>query len=56
MDLALVSPQAAAISPLVIADRLISLAQDADRAGYKDAATRLVGLMYAVLDSPAVRH
>ena len=38
------------ISPLVLADRLISLAQDADRAGYLDSATRLLGLAYAVFD------
>jgi len=38
------------ISPLVLADRLIRLAQDADRAGFADSANRLVGLAYAVLD------
>jgi hypothetical protein len=40
----------APISPLVLADRLISLAQDADRAGFSDSANRLVGLAYAVLE------
>ena len=45
------------ISPLMLADRLISLAQDADRAGYSDAASRLVGLVYSVLDgSHVLRH
>ena len=38
------------VSPLVLADRLISLAQDADRAGYPQSATRLLGLAYAVFD------
>ncbi len=37
-------------SPLVLADRLISLAQEADRAGYPTSASRLIGLVYAVLD------
>ena len=44
-------------SPLVLADRLITLAQDADRAGYKDSATRLIGLAYAVFDEqPRARN
>ncbi len=38
------------VSPLVLADRLISLAQDADRAGYAQSASRLLGLAYAVFD------
>lgn len=37
-------------SPLVLADRLISLAQEADRAGLTASASRLIGLVYAVLD------
>ena len=37
-------------SPLVLADRLLTLAQDADRAGYRDAASDLLGLMFSVLD------
>ncbi len=40
----------APVSPLILADRLISLAQDADRAGYAQSATRLLGLAYAVFD------
>ena len=45
------------ISPLVLADRLITLAQDADRAGYQDSATRLIGLAYAVFDEqPRARN
>ncbi len=39
-----------AVSPLMLADRLISLAQDADRAGYLDSASQLVGLAFAVFD------
>ncbi len=38
------------VSPLVLADRLISLAQEADRAGYARSATHLLGLAYAVFD------
>ncbi len=38
------------VSPLVLADRLISLAQDADRAGYAASARRLVGIALAVFD------
>ena len=38
------------VSPLVLADRLITLAQDADRAGYRDAASHLVSLCYSVLE------
>ncbi len=38
------------VSPLMLADRLISLAEDADRAGHPQAATTLIGLAYTVLD------
>ena len=48
--------RAAAISPLMLADRLLSLAQEADRAGYVAAASNLVGLAHAVFDeTPAPR-
>lgn len=40
----------AGFSPLVLADRLLTLAQQADRAGYRDAASGLLGLMFTVLD------
>ena len=40
----------AQVSPLILADRLITLAQDADRAGYSRSASRLLGLAYAVFD------
>ncbi len=38
------------VSPLVLADRLLSLAQDADRAGFFKPAERLLKLAYAVCD------
>ena len=38
------------VSPLILVDRLITLAQDADRAGHRDAASRLVSLIDTVLD------
>ncbi len=43
-----------AVSPLMLADRLLTLAQDADRAGYTGAAAHLVTAMYKVLDSRKV--
>ncbi len=41
-----------AVSPLQLADRLIGLAVDADRAGHSDIATDLLRIMYSVLDRP----
>jgi hypothetical protein len=41
-------PGAEKVSPLVLADRLLSLAQDADRAGFTGPAARLLRLAYAV--------
>ena len=38
----------ACVSPLMLADRLLSLAQDADRAGMVKPAQRLLKLAYAV--------
>jgi hypothetical protein len=40
------------VSPLVLADRLLTLAQDAERAGYPETASNLVQVMYSVLDAP----
>ena len=40
------------LSPIVLADRLITLAQDADRAGLHSTASDLVKLMYTVFDAP----
>jgi hypothetical protein len=39
-----------AFSPLVLADRLLTLAQESDRAGYHDSALRLLSLIDTVLD------
>lgn len=39
-----------AVSPLVLSDRLISLARDADRAGFTGTAEQLVTLACAVFD------
>lgn len=44
----------AKFSPLVLADRLITLAQEADRAGYSTSASRLIGAAYAVLDEEKI--
>ncbi len=45
------------VSPLMLADRLITLAQDADRAGYTGAAGHVMAAMYKVLESGArARH
>lgn len=44
----------AAVSPLVIADRLITLAEEADRAGYRATASHLVELAYNVFDEARV--
>ena len=38
------------VSPLTISDRLIALAQDADRAGFVRAASRIIDLALSVLD------
>jgi hypothetical protein len=42
----------AVVSPLLLSDRLIALAEAADGAGYTSAAKQLVSLAYAVLDQP----
>jgi hypothetical protein len=39
-----------AVSELIISDRLIALAKDADRAGYTDTAERLITLACSVFD------
>jgi hypothetical protein len=38
------------VSELVLSDRLIALAEDADRAGYTDTADRLMTLACSVFD------
>jgi hypothetical protein len=45
------------VSPLVLSDRLITLAQAADRAGYTGTAEQLVTLACAVFDeAPHHKH
>jgi len=39
-----------AVSELMLSDRLIALAQEADRAGYTDTAETLVSLACSVFD------
>ncbi len=39
-------------SPMVLSDRLITLAQDADRAGYAITAEHLVHLAHTVFEEP----
>ena len=47
----------APVSPLVLSDRLIALAQAADRAGFTDTAGKLVHLACSVLDeAPQPSH
>ena len=41
-----------AFSPLMLSDRLLTLAQDADRAGYRLAAENLLFLAQEVLEQP----
>ena len=40
-------------SPLILCDRLISLAQDADRAGFAVTAEHLVHLAQAMFEEPS---
>lgn len=59
MSHAITSPAAAVtqVSPLVLSDRLISLAQAADRAGYIETAEHLVELACSVFDeAPQPAH
>ncbi|HEY1934515.1 MAG TPA: hypothetical protein VGG99_21115 [Acetobacteraceae bacterium] len=49
------TPRRGAVSPLVLSDRLISLARDADRAGFIGTAEQLVTLACSVFDE-APRH
>ena len=46
----------AAPSPIQLADRLITLAQDADRAGHPRAATQMLALVDIVLDGGKARR
>lgn len=44
------APRRPPLSELVLSDRLITLAEDAERAGYTDTAERLVTLACSVFD------
>ena len=48
MELALAASQP--VSPLMLADHLLTLAEVADRAGFRKAASSLLSLVDAVLD------
>ena len=50
------APRDASISELILSDRLIALAKDADRAGYTDTAHRLVTLACSVFDEARKLH
>jgi hypothetical protein len=43
-------------SELVLSDRLIALAEDADRAGFTDTAERLITLACTVFDEAPTTH
>ena len=45
-----------AFSPLLLSDRLLTLAQDADRAGYRIAAEHLLLLATEVLEPTETKH
>jgi hypothetical protein len=45
-------PSGPTISPLLLSDRLLSLAQDADKAGYRVPAKRLLRAALEILDEP----
>jgi hypothetical protein len=45
----------APVSELILSDRLITLAEDADRAGYSDTAERLISLACTVFDEAGKR-
>ena len=45
---------AAPVSPLLLSDHLITLAEQAYQAGYQTTARRLVALAYKVLEEPAL--
>ncbi len=46
---------ASPVSPLMLADRLLSLAEDAERSGLHRPAERLLRLAYAVYDEKPAR-
>jgi hypothetical protein len=53
-SLAAFAPQTS-VSPLMLADQLLTLAQNAERAGYRRPAERLLKLAYAVYEEKPSR-
>ncbi len=52
-----IAPSPTPPSPMILSDRLLSLAQDADRAGCRATAGQLLSLAHTVFDeTPAVRQ
>lgn len=50
-------PLRSPVSPLILSDRLLALAEDADRAGFTGTAARLLRLAHTVFDeTPAHTH
>jgi len=52
----IVPETAPTVSPLVLCDRLLRLAEEADHAGFPGAAEHLLDLAYEVLDEPPPPH
>jgi hypothetical protein len=50
------SPHEPVFSPLLLSDRLLTLAEDADKAGYRTAAESLLFLASKVLDQPSLQR
>ncbi len=48
LEMAAIAGAGTVVSPLMLADRLLTLAQDADRAGFAKPAERMLKLAYAV--------
>lgn len=44
------------VSPLMLSDRLLRLAEEVDGAGFRDAAEHLLDLASEVLDTPTMLH
>ena len=45
---------AGSVSPLTVADRLITMAQEAERAGFNAIASKLIHTVFSVLDEHAM--
>ena len=51
--IAFAAPATRPASPLMLADRLITLAQEADLAGFRAMASDLINLAFQTLEHPA---